>query len=631
MNPVGTTKTRTKNCGVPKLLYSDWIDWSGCRHDLCALIDPQCKQRLSQESTQVKPVNMYQICLLASRPSNRGTSDKLQLGSIQPRPTPNQRYETRRHIYDMASNMPGCGLLMVFAATKPTQAHYAHKKPPSLVFSFLSLDITCHGVDPATLSGERYDVLISGRRLLSCKRFFILSSCRRQLLDRSPLPLHSYLHISCLVHPIARPSFDLWPPLIRIHEGSHTAAGESLPLTRLYSLRLLLIIFFPYLAYWRWWWQPDREGDSLTQAPRLGSAKRASPSSASRRALIAPVYVPGPPKNRSGLGNTEKWPPSIHTIFSNIVHRIVAQHRAVEQTTSYLSHLSGRRDFSTFIRFPRVRKSIKLLKTGIFFQVENSNGCVISVFCSETKGFPTKPEKNSWLTKRQLFFPQHPEVKKQDGQTSEKAITDTRGQFLALTLWFHCRKLLDVFRSLTLDSFFFQNPAIFFPLFCCGRWIDRYLQVSHPSTHNSIPVPPNPRQFPLPTAPPLCPPHASGPSLRKLQTPRLLSPPGLPLQHPPNPQNQTPFLCPCLPSTAYKSLILLPLTKAKDNLLSIPKALKPLSFVYFGPPQLSACTMLLHRTPLPSAITYILDIFSLKHVACWFHVTHIYTAKIKLN
>ncbi|KNZ56818.1 hypothetical protein VP01_230g6 [Puccinia sorghi] len=36
-------------------------------------------------------------------------------------------------------------------------------------------------------------------------------------------------------------------------------------------------------------------------------------------------------------------------------------------------------------------------------------------------------------------------------------------------------------------------------------------------------------------------------------------------------------------------------------------------------------------TLLSSAIVYILDIFCLKHVACWLHVTHIYAAKIKLN
>ncbi|KNZ46370.1 uncharacterized protein VP01_7320g1, partial [Puccinia sorghi] len=33
------------------------------------------------------------------------------------------------------------------------------------------------------------------------------------------------------------------------------------------------------------------------------------------------------------------------------------------------------------------------------------------------------------------------------------------------------------------------------------------------------------------------------------------------------------------------------LTKAKVNPLSLAKALKILSFVYFGPPQLSGCTM----------------------------------------
>ncbi|KNZ58902.1 hypothetical protein VP01_1836g3 [Puccinia sorghi] len=36
-------------------------------------------------------------------------------------------------------------------------------------------------------------------------------------------------------------------------------------------------------------------------------------------------------------------------------------------------------------------------------------------------------------------------------------------------------------------------------------------------------------------------------------------------------------------------------------------------------------------TSLSSAIPYLLDIFGLKHVACWLHVTHIYAAKINMH
>ncbi|KNZ44536.1 hypothetical protein VP01_905g1 [Puccinia sorghi] len=110
------------------------------------------------------------------------------------------------------------------------------------------------------------------------------------------------------------------------------------------------------------------------------------------------------------------------------------------------------------------------------------------------------------------------------------------------------------------------------------------------------PVPLNPHQFPLPTTPPLLLPHSSGPPLRKLRTPWLLSWPGFPLQltlvclillqYPFEPPKPIPHLHPHFFFTAYKSLILSPLTKAKDNPLSLQKFLKILSSVYFGPPQL---------------------------------------------
>ncbi|KNZ49792.1 hypothetical protein VP01_4787g1 [Puccinia sorghi] len=94
------------------------------------------------------------------------------------------------------------------------------------------------------------------------------------------------------------------------------------------------------------------------------------------------------------------------------------------------------------------------------------------------------------------------------------------------------------------------------------------------------------------------------PRCTKSRPPWLLSRLGLPLKHPPNshPPNPPPMPAPPyslpVPSllriffTAYKSLILLLLTTSKDNTISIPKSLKILCFVYFGPPQLSVCTML---------------------------------------
>ncbi|KNZ62105.1 carbamoyl-phosphate synthase small subunit [Puccinia sorghi] len=57
------------------------------------------------------------------------------------------------------------------------------------------------------------------------------------------------------------------------------------------------------------------------------------------------------------------------------------------------------------------------------------------------------------------------------------------------------------------------------------------------------------------------------------------------------PKTKPPSNSPSALSPPLTEACLFRLTKAKVNPLSLTKALKMLSFVYFGPPQLSACTM----------------------------------------
>ncbi|KNZ59031.1 hypothetical protein VP01_1812g2 [Puccinia sorghi] len=136
--------------------------------------------------------------------------------------------------------------------------------------------------------------------------------------------------------------------------------------------------------------------------------------------------------------------------------------------------------------------------------------------------------------------------------------------------------------SLTLDSFFFRNPALFFPAFCCGRWIDPTAETnSYPLAYKSSKLVTGWKGY-----------------CQAFQESGSLTP------HAPHCANSGPpgysasLVYPCRPSKVILvRLILLQFPKqnplySPDNPLRIPKALKILSFVYFGLPQLSACIML---------------------------------------